>query len=721
MSETPAPQNRPVHEAQVIINYQDAAPKPPPLLEVGILAWMRKNLFSSLMDVVLTFTGLFVAVGVIVSFFNWAVYEANWVAITFNFRQFMVGSFYTPQDMANEGRMLFLLAYVALLSGAMVAAYMRRISFFWMGMLVVSTVPVFVIPLVANTAFALPFTYSVATSQTIVSGTASTDGLPQVAFIGREGDEIVLRYAAMTDDQSLKEISGFADVGSNLLRNAATNRRADIERAAELKRLFAEDEAALAQRNGMGTLTANQRDRLQRELARVDYVIPEEAQARIAEIDVMLTATLDEDTVAELRANREALTQPPMVFSTYAINQVDTELKILNASLEPLIERTLSPGDELRFTLPASGWYVLDKRIAEDQTGTVILEMTNIHPIFQRSDRFERMTDDLLVRASIPRLDDEPLPFLNILDNQYRGVRSLETYLRVYLTPFLAMLTPGLAQLLAFGLLGFFAAKWVDRAFSPRTKPRMYSVRMATWLLIASPIVMFLMINGIGISPLDFSDTRRWGGLLLAAYITVFGMVLAFPLGVGLALGRRSELPAIKYLSTLIIEFVRGTPFIVVLFAGQLLIPLINPAFAEIPNAYRALGATIIFIAAYLAENVRGGLQAIPPGQYEAAKAIGLSNWQTTVFITLPQALRAVIPALVGQIISLFKDTSLLAIVGLIDLAGVVNQMVVQREFVGTRREGLFFITVVYFVLSYVMSYISRRIEESGSGSARRI
>jgi general L-amino acid transport system permease protein len=166
---------------------------------------------------------------------------------------------------------------------------------------------------------------------------------------------------------------------------------------------------------------------------------------------------------------------------------------------------------------------------------------------------------------------------------------------------------------------------------------------------------------------------------------------------------------------------VRGTPYIVVLFAGQLLIPLLSPDFAEIPNVYRALGATIIFIAAYLAENVRGGLQSIPPGQEEAARALGLSGTQITLFITLPQALRAVIPALVGQFISLFKDTSLLVIVGLFDLNNAVNTMIARPEFNNARREGLIFITLIYFVVSYVMAYVSRRIEESGSGAARRI
>jgi His/Glu/Gln/Arg/opine family amino acid ABC transporter permease subunit len=216
------------------------------------------------------------------------------------------------------------------------------------------------------------------------------------------------------------------------------------------------------------------------------------------------------------------------------------------------------------------------------------------------------------------------------------------------------------------------------------------------------------------------SNPDSWSGLLLTMVLTVYGIIIAFPIGIGLALGRRSDLPLIKYLCTAYIELIRGSPFITVLFFMKLLIPLISPELASVPNGYRAIVATIAFSAAYLAENVRGGLQSLPHGQLEAAKALGLSAWKTTVLITLPQALRVVIPALVGQFISLFKDTSLVTIIGLIDLTGVVNSMAVQPEFVGTRLEGLVFISIIYFVFSYGLSYVSRLLEASGSGATRR-
>lgn len=203
--------------------------------------------------------------------------------------------------------------------------------------------------------------------------------------------------------------------------------------------------------------------------------------------------------------------------------------------------------------------------------------------------------------------------------------------------------------------------------------------------------------------------------------LTVVGIVASFPIGVALALGRRADgLPAIKYFCVTFIEVVRGVPLITVLFLASLALPLVNPALATVPQAVRAMVAITLFSAAYLAENVRGGLQSVPPGQVEAAKALGMNPVQITTRITLPQALRAVIPALVGQFISLFKDTSLVAIVGLLDLTKNADNVVAQPEYIGLRQETYIFIAIMYFVFSYVMGYVSRRLERSGSGSARQ-
>ena len=243
----------------------------------------------------------------------------------------------------------------------------------------------------------------------------------------------------------------------------------------------------------------------------------------------------------------------------------------------------------------------------------------------------------------------------------------------------------------------------------------------ALWL-IPSVITGLASQGALQTSPddlLPLSDKRLWGGLMITMQLTVLGIAASFPIGLALALGRRSRLAVVRYTSILYIELVRGVPLITILFLASLLVPLVDPNLAAIDQAVRAWVAFTMFSAAYLAENVRGGLQSIDRGQTEAAQAIGLSNWQTTLHILLPQALRAVIPALVGQFISLFKDTSLVFIVGLADILGVASRVVAQSEFLQRRQETFLYVAIIYFVFSYIMSYISRRIEATGSGAVR--
>lgn len=206
--------------------------------------------------------------------------------------------------------------------------------------------------------------------------------------------------------------------------------------------------------------------------------------------------------------------------------------------------------------------------------------------------------------------------------------------------------------------------------------------------------------------------TNLWGGLLLTFLLTAVGILFSFPLGVLLALGRRSELPIIRWSSVAYIELVRGVPLITILFMAQLILPLFLPANMTIDRILRAMVGITLFSAAYLAENVRGGLQAIPKGQFEAAQALGLNGAQAMIFIILPQALRLIIPILVGQFIAVFKDTALVAIVGLLDLVGIAKTVLAQPDFLGLQREVYAFISLIYWVLSYGMSYLSQRLEE---------
>ncbi len=231
------------------------------------------------------------------------------------------------------------------------------------------------------------------------------------------------------------------------------------------------------------------------------------------------------------------------------------------------------------------------------------------------------------------------------------------------------------------------------------------------WVALVAAVPILLRGTEAG-ALLPSVETSSWGGLLVTLILAVGGITLSFPIGVLLALGRRSSLPVVRLFCTGVIELVRGVPLVSILFMSSIILALFLPPELRIDRLVRALIGMTMFSAAYTAENVRGGLQAIPKGQYEAAKAVGLSAVQTTVLIILPQALRAVIPAIVGQFISLFKDTTLAVIVGIIELLNIGRSIIQSDpEFIQLQAEVYIFIAAVFWVFSSVMSYASRQLE----------
>jgi len=235
------------------------------------------------------------------------------------------------------------------------------------------------------------------------------------------------------------------------------------------------------------------------------------------------------------------------------------------------------------------------------------------------------------------------------------------------------------------------------------------SLILAISWFITLPISLWLIGGNLGLTAVD---VNVWNGLVLTLIVAISGIIFSFPLGVLLALGRQSTLPLIKWFCVLYIEIVRGLPLIGILFMAQVMLPLFLPAGLEIDRLLRAIAAFIFFSAAYLAENVRGGLQSIPKGQAEAARALGLSIPLTIALIVLPQALKASIPAIVGQFIGLFKDTSLVAIVGLVDLMGVSRTVLSQPEFIGRYAEVYLFVALIYWAFCFSLSQASQKLEK---------
>ncbi len=270
-----------------------------------------------------------------------------------------------------------------------------------------------------------------------------------------------------------------------------------------------------------------------------------------------------------------------------------------------------------------------------------------------------------------------------------------------------------MAASLALLLIGYF----VGARFAISNK-----LLVIAWI-VSLPVTFVLLAGGVSLTALGITwnfaplvDTNLWGGLMLTMLLAVVGIALSFPIGVLLALGRRGNLPVIKYFCIGYIELIRGVPLITLLFMAMTMLPLFLPSNWGNPSQIvRAMTAVTLFSAAYLAENVRGGLQAIPKGQYEAADALGLSGFDSLRFIILPQALTKVIPAIVGQFIGLFKDTSLVSLVGLLELVAVGKAVIQQPEWLGVpggvAKEVYVFIAIVFFIFSYGMSFASKKLE----------
>ena len=227
---------------------------------------------------------------------------------------------------------------------------------------------------------------------------------------------------------------------------------------------------------------------------------------------------------------------------------------------------------------------------------------------------------------------------------------------------------------------------------------------------VAYPLLTWWLLYG-GFLGLPRVETRQWGGLTLTLIIASIGIAGALPLGILLALGRRSRLPIVRILSICFIEFWRGVPLITVLFMSSVMLPLFLPEGTSIDKLLRALVGVILFQSAYVAEVVRGGLQALPKGQYEAAESLALGYWKTQGLVILPQALKMVIPGLVNTIIALFKDTSLVIIIGLFDLFSSVQQATVDPMWLGMSTEGYVFAALVYWIFCFSMSRYSQHLE----------
>ena len=303
----------------------------------------------------------------------------------------------------------------------------------------------------------------------------------------------------------------------------------------------------------------------------------------------------------------------------------------------------------------------------------------------------------------------------NISGDSKEACSSIEgacwTYIKIWFRRFMYGMYPNefhwrinlaFIILISFAFVGFFA----------KGKYKNY---LTFYYAIAYPIIAFLIIYFLisgGSFGLEWVETNAWGGLSLTFIVSFFGLIFCFPLGMILALGRRSELPVIRYISIGYIEFWRGVPLITVLFMSSVMFPMFLPADAFVDKLVRVIVAIILFEAAYVAEVIRGGLQALPRGQYDAAKSLGMGYWKMHILVILPQALKLVIPGIANTFLALVKDTPLIFVVGLLEIVGMLNLAKTNPEWLGFAMEGYVFASALFFIICYAMSKYSYNLEQ---------
>ena len=290
------------------------------------------------------------------------------------------------------------------------------------------------------------------------------------------------------------------------------------------------------------------------------------------------------------------------------------------------------------------------------------------------------------------------------------GSGACWTYIKVWMRRFMYGMYPNELQwrinvaflfLIALAFVGYF----------PSGKIKKF---LTLYYVIIYPIIAFILIYYLisgGAFGLEWVETGAWGGLSLTFIVSFFCLIFCFPVGMFLALGRRSQLPTLKYISIGFIEFWRGVPLITVLFMSSVMFPMFLPEDFFMDKLVRVIIAISLFEAAYVAEVIRGGLQALPKGQYDAAKSLGMGYWKMHIFVILPQALKLVIPGIANTFLALVKDTPLIFVVGLLEITGMLGLAKTNPKWLGFAMEGYVFAAIIFWIICYAMSKYSYNLE----------
>ncbi len=693
------------HAEEIYVGPAEAPPaRRPPITEIGLINWMRENLFRSWFDAILTLvTGLGIVIG-LYSLLRWALLQAQWEVVFLNLRQLSVGLIFPPDQVWRAEFAALTVVFLSLFSVAVWGKITRGILAI-VGFLIAIYI---LVPLIAaQTVLTTFYTY-----------VSANHNARQIIFLGYEGEELTFTLDPLTDvaDYEIATLNGYIENNNQQANTSFDGFTSDTTaiKAAENPRDPSQYDL------GVQVQIFNRDGQLVGESDFSASSVDEQIFKWTPQADGWYTfiTMLDEETstagsawlkidnLEVFRSTRQAANQRINKFGEPPVSECPncaTEVNRTDVRFEG--ERSIIQWISTQFAPFLLETRSLFFRIVIVSVVAFAMGKLAIMMKFDSNEFIERIERNMMVIAGVFFVG-----YLGIM------IASLLNPSPAWSNIRLGVLMGFLLPIFLYALIQFL-----------KEAPGAASNGMSLLWLLSIPLILFVLTGfqatpEVIDHPLPSISTTEIGGLLLTLLLSAVAIIASFPIGMFLALGRQSNLPVVSLLSTLFIEVIRGVPLITLLFMGRLILPFFGFGLGDVDLVIRIMVVLTLFMSAYLAEVIRGGLQVIQRGQYEAAYALGLNNFWTTTLIVLPQALRAVIPAIMGQAVSLFKDTSLVYIIGLFEILGTMNQILgdSQTGFLAFPREGYLFIGVVYFVLSYIMADISRRIERSGAGAVRR-
>ncbi len=698
--------DQPMNEQYYVAPSEAPPSRRPPATAVGIIGWIRENLFNSIGDAVNTIITIVLVSVVLWTFLSWAMLEAQWEVAFLNIQTLMAGQQFPSSEIWRIEVIALMIVFLSLLSVGVWGRINRGLV---ITVTIIGAIMIFV-PIVTQSV----------EEPNIHTYVTEDYSIRQVNFIAEEGQEITFILDPLTElrDFEIENLDGYVENDNQQANTAfdAYNATSTSINRGDRDPADYNLNVAIQVWDGDGLVIAESEfsegttDPIELEFTApysgwftYTSVFPELAEGEEAP-DYLGAAWLIAQDLEVYRSTRGA--QEDRLESYGPPPELDC------AGCGTAVNRT-----DMRFegTRTVAQWFSL-------QFSPFLLEIRG----FSLNVLIVGAIAYLLGYASISFGLPET-PALKYFEQILLSFAALWFVGWIGVQIASAANPSDTMNAIRFFVVASFIVTILLYSLIQLSKESAQSTSQAMTLLwiVSVPVVITLLTGFASAAegaPLPAIDTGVLGGLTMTLLLSAVAIIASFPLGMILALGRQSELPVISLLCTVFIEVLRGVPLITLLFMGRFIIPFFGFGLGDVDLVIRIMVVLTLFTSAYMAEVIRGGLQIVAKGQLEASYALGLNGFWTTVLIVLPQALRAVIPAMMGQAVSLFKDTSLVYIVGVFEVLGTMNQILgdSQTGFIAFPREGYLFVGIIYFVFSYIMADVSRRIERTGSGAVRR-